>query len=86
MNAEQLSKLRQIDIATADKDALVDIRSISIDAQAPSATRLQQFLTQIQNSYAYRVGGIAVKVEFAAEGKPLHDVLAQYLASLKNHT
>ncbi len=86
MKAEQLDALRQVDITRVDKESLVDIRSVSIDADAPVETRMQQFLTQIKNPYAFRVGEIAVKVEFAADGKPLKDVLAQYLTSLKDHT
>lgn len=85
MDAEQLEELRKVDITKVDKDTLVDIRSITIDADAPIETRVQQFLTQIKNPYAYRVGEIAVKLEFAADGKPLNDLLAQYLASLKDH-
>lgn len=82
----QLDEFRRTDITKVDKDALVDIRSVSIDPDSPIETRFQQFFSQIRNPYAYRVGDIAVKIEFAIDGKPLADALAQYLASLKNHT
>lgn len=86
IDAEQLREMSRIDIAKVDRGALVDLRTIQIDADAPAGARLRQLVRQVGNPYAFRVGDVAVKLEYNPMGRPLRDLLIQYLSSLKEST
>ncbi len=81
--AEQMEQMRDVDITTVDKNELVDIATLQIDAFAPIETRASAFFEQIKNPYAFRVGTTAVKIEFTPGGKPLHDSLLVYFTTLR---
>ncbi len=83
LTASQLEALRQVDIATVDKDELVDIRTVEVDKDAPFEERIRQFLEQIKNPYAFRVGDVAVKLEFAENGKSLREAIVSYLTMIR---
>ncbi len=83
LTASQLEALRQVDIATIDKNELVDIRTVQVDKDAPFEERLQQFMEQIKNPYAFRVGDVAVKLEFAENGKTLREAIVSYLTMIR---
>ncbi len=79
----QWEALRQVNIETVDKSELVDIRSVRVDPNAPYEQRMREFLEQIKNPYAFRVGDTAVKIEFAPDGIPLRDAMMSYLKTLR---
>ncbi len=79
----ELDALRRVDIETVDKAALVDIRTVRVDASATDAERARQFCEQIKNPYVFRVGDVAVKVEYAENGGTLRDALRAYLAMIR---
>ena len=62
--SDEITSMKNVDIRNVDKDALVDLRSVQIDASKPVQERLQSFLQQIQNPYCFRIGDIAVKVNY----------------------
>jgi len=69
--------------AAPQKEERVDIRSLTIDMDAPVAIRAQQFLEQIKNPYAFMSGEVAVNIEFMTEGKPLREAMVSYLSAQK---
>jgi hypothetical protein len=77
---EELCALRESDPAIEDR---VDIRSVSIDADAPFVERVEQYLSQIVNPYAFRYGDYAVNVRFNPEGRSLRDSIKSYLMMKK---
>lgn len=77
-----LEQMRNIDIRTADRASLVDIRDVKIDEKLPREERLASFLRQIKNPYCYRCGKAVVKVSFANTNVTLEDKLAQYFKTL----
>ena len=66
--SDEITSMKKVDIRNVDKDALVDLRSVQIDASKPVQERLQRFLQQIQNPYCCRIGDIAVKVNYKSDG------------------
>ena len=85
INLSQLDSMRMVDIERVDRDMLIDLNHIHIDANMPALDRYLKFLNDVQNPYAFKVGDVAVKVEYAREGKPLRAVFVDYLASLNGH-
>ena len=66
--SDEITSMKKVDIRNVDKDALVDLRSVQIDASKPVQERLQSLLQQIQNPYCFRIGDIAVKVNYKSDG------------------
>lgn len=62
-----------------DRDSLVDIRSVSIDATLPKEERMRDFVRQIKNPYLYRHGKYVVKIAFADTDITLEERLADYI-------
>lgn len=66
-NAEiekRINEMKNVDIRTVNKDLLVDIRTVMIDENLPLQERIMQFINKIGNPYCFRVGDVAVKVEY----------------------
>jgi hypothetical protein len=60
-------------------DERLDIKNIDIDMNASAADRAEQYLRQVKNPYHFRVGDIAVNVEFTEGGKSLRECVKAYL-------
>ena len=60
---------------------LVDATTVSIDATLPAEDRVRDYVKQVRNPYAFRVGEVAVRVRFAG-GPTLDECLAHYAAEL----
>jgi len=82
MTLEQLQHLRDNPPARDDR---VDIKTIYIDPNLSAVQRAEQYLQQVKNPYAFRVGDIAVNVAFSPNGKPLKETVISYLIALKNN-
>ena len=80
MTPQDLQALRAAD---PPREERVDIRSVTIDMEAPVAVRAQQILEQIKNPYAFMSGDVAVNIEFAPEGKTLREAMISYLTAQK---
>ena len=74
-DTHDLLQCRSQELSSCDPAALVDLRDIKIDAGKPITERVQSFMEQVGNPYLFKVGDIAVKVNYG-DGKPLADVLA----------
>ena len=77
-----LAQMREVDIHTVDREALVDIREIQINKKLPREQKFEDFLRQIRNPYCYRCGKLVVKVSFSDTDATLEDRLEHYLATL----
>ena len=80
MTPEELQALRTAD---PPREERVDIRSVSIDMDAPVAVRAQQLLEQIKNPYAFMSGDVAVNIEFSPTGKTLREAMISYFTAMK---
>lgn len=60
--------MKAVDIRSVDKNQLVDLDSVHIDESKPVPERIESFLKQIQNPYCFRIGDVAVKVNYQSGG------------------
>lgn len=63
-----VTTLKSVDIRSVDKSSLVDLNSVHIDESKPVQERVLSFLQQIQNPYCFRIGDVAVKVNYKSDG------------------
>lgn len=64
LDRNQLEKFKSASFPVCDISNLRDIREIKISNTKPKANRMIDFLNQAGNPYIFRVGDIAVKIEF----------------------
>lgn len=74
----ELAKCKEIDISTCDMDSLVDLRQINIDTTRPITERIESFLKQVRNPYLFKVGDIAMKVDYG-NGKEFGEAFTDIL-------
>ena len=67
-SSNDITSMKDVDIRSVDKSNLVDLETIQIDSSKPVQERIQSFLQQIQNPYCFRIGEVAVKVNYRSEG------------------
>ena len=60
----ELKKLQSADIETCDKNSLTDINNIKIEADQQTVDKINLFVEHAGNPYLFKVGEIAVKVEY----------------------
>ena len=65
---QDMNSMQAVNIRTVDKNSLVDLNTIHIDDSQPVPERIHSFLQQIKNPYCFRIGDIAVKVNYKSEG------------------
>lgn len=65
---ESWEQMRAADVRQMDKNSLVDLNDVKIDESLPVSERVADFLRQIENPYCFRIGDVAVKVEYKANG------------------
>lgn len=79
---QEVREWKDTDVRNVDIDTLVDIRDIKIDMELPREKRIEEFVRQIKNPYCFKVGKIAVKVDFSQEGATFEERIKEYLESL----
>lgn len=82
ISAEELRKMKDVDIRTVDKNQLVDLNSVVIDESRPVRERMASFVQQIGNPYCFRVGDVAVKVVYKENGPTFQQNLEDMLMNL----
>ena len=65
---QDMNELKHVDIRNVDKSSLVDLDSVQIDESNPVQERVLSFLEQVQNPYCFRIGDVAVKVNYKSDG------------------
>lgn len=64
INRLELEKYKAQNLCDCDKNALADLRDITVDKGKSVYERTQNFLDQVHNPYLFKVGDIAVKVSY----------------------
>ncbi|MCI8534363.1 MAG: hypothetical protein HFG68_02125 [Hungatella sp.] len=77
-----MEEWKKVDVREVDMDTLVDIRDVNIDMDWPREKRIEEFIRQIKNPYCFKVGKVAVKVEFSEGDATFEDRVKEYLESL----
>ena len=78
---KSISAMKDVDIRSVDKDSLVDLDSVQIDSSQSVQERVQSFLQQIQNPYCFRIGDVALKVNYKQDGPSFQQNLEDILRS-----
>lgn len=69
---------------TAEERAeLVDIKTVRIDPDLPTAERAAQYIAQIKNPYCFLCNGAVVRLKFNPEGNDLKSHLKNYFIACK---
>ena len=79
MNEQELDILKKVDIRNVALDDLVDIRSVKIDSTKCVEERIFDFIQQIKNPYVFKVGDIAVKVNYNENGPTFQEKFQNFL-------
>lgn len=77
-----LETMEAIDIKTVDKASLVDLNSVVIDESKSVSERVESFLQQIRNPYCFRIGVVAVKVNYKSDGPTFQKSFEELLRSV----
>lgn len=81
MQSSSITDMKNIDLATVDRDELVDIRDVKVNTALPKRERVIDFIRQIGNPYCYKHGKYVVKVGFSDTEVSLEERLAGYIRS-----
>ena len=81
MQSASMINMKNIDLNTVDRDALVDIRDVKVNTALPKQERAIDFIRQIGNPYCYKHGKYVVKVGFSDTEVSLEERLAGYILS-----
>lgn len=73
--------LQAVELETADRSTLRDIRDVKIDTTLPEKERFLDYVRQIGNPYCYLHGKYIVKISFSGTDATLEDRMLTYLHS-----
>jgi hypothetical protein len=76
--------MKNADIRTVDKNALPDMSGFVFDNSLPQEERAKRIYEATINPYLFRLGDMAVKVEFTEDGPPLQNLMASLLLRQKS--
>lgn len=74
-----IDRMQAVDLRTADRSRLKDIRDVTVDTGLPKKERILDFIRQIGNPYCYRHGDYVVKVSFADTDVTLEERMVSYI-------
>lgn len=77
-----MESMKNVDIRSVDKSELIDLNSVHIDDTVPVPERVRNFLEQIRNPYCFRVGDVAVKVNYQASGPSFQQNIEDLLRTM----
>lgn len=77
-----LSLLKNVDIRTVDKSILKDLKDVHIDTSLPIPERVASYLKQLKNPYVFKVGDVAVKVNYKENGPTFQENFENLLQGL----
>ena len=79
MKVSELNHLKNVSIENFTIDDLVDLKDIRIDKDSSVQSKIASFIEQIKNPYFFKVGKIAVKLNFDEEGPTFQERLLNSL-------
>ena len=77
-------EMKNIDLKTVSKDDLVDVTGITFDINIPMEQRAAEILKKVHNPFCYRVGPMAVKLEYPGEGPSFEELFMSFLIRKKS--
>lgn len=80
LTKSQLDLCKDAEIALCDKNALTDLRDITVDKSKSVMERIENFTGQVKNPYLFKVGDVIVKVAYSG-GKDFSGALSNALSS-----
>lgn len=83
MTVDELAHLSEVDIETVERNELVHIEEVSIDASLSAEKRMLAYLDEVKNPYCFLCGNTPVKVCFSSEGEDLSEKVKAYFSGLK---
>lgn len=81
-NNPDIDAMKAVDIRNVDKSQLVDLNTVKIDDTKPVAERVESFLQQINNPYCFKIGDVAIKVNYKSEGPTFQQNFENMLKTL----
>lgn len=81
LGKQDFDAMSKIDIHTVDKESLVDLQTVVIDESKPVNERMASFVEQIKNPYCFRIGDVAVKVNYKADGPSFQECFEELLGT-----
>ena len=79
---KKVEKYKDMDLNDINPDDIPDINEIKIDRIKPKVERMLDFLSQVENSYVFKVNGKLVRMSFAENGPTADECLTQCLENL----
>jgi len=79
-----LTELANVNVATVQKDDLIDVSGFTFDNTVPQEQRAARILEFVKNPYCFRVGEMGVKLEFSENAPSLQDVFTGFLKRKKS--
>ena len=79
LKVSELNHLKNVSIENFNIDDLVDLKDIRIDKDSSVQSKITSFIEQIKNPYFFKVGKIAVKLNFDEEGPTFQERLLNSL-------
>ena len=80
LTKSQLDLCKDAEIALYDKNALTDLRDITVDKSKSVMEKIENFTQQVKNPYLFKVGDVIVKVAYSG-GKDFSGALSSALCS-----
>ena len=84
LTAQELEKMKAVDIGAVDKETLADASGFSFDNTLSRETRALRMLEQLKNPYCFRYGDMVIKLEFSEDGPSLQDLLTTFFLRQKS--
>lgn len=81
LTTSDIEILQAVELKTADRSTLRDIRDVKIDTTLPEKERFLDYVRQIGNPYCYLHGKYTVKISFSDTDATLEDRMLTYLRS-----
>ena len=81
-NEQDIDMLKSVDVRSVDKSSLVDLDTVHIDESKPVQERVLSFLDQIQNPYCFRIGDVAIKVNYKSDGPSFQQNFEDFLRTV----
>ena len=75
--------MKAMDIQAVDKNTLADMSGFEFDNSLSQEERVKRIFEKIKNPYLFRLGDMAVKLEFADNGPSLQDLMTSFLLRQK---
>jgi hypothetical protein len=74
-----LEQMKNVDIRTVDRAALMDATDLLVDIDLPKTTRMEAVKSYLGNPYCFKCGKVAVKLAYANTTARIDDRVESYM-------